>query len=94
MICKVICYKDVKLGVFSHPIFVGNLSKEEIIEDTRRMCANPQMPSVYFDYDVYFLGEFDDKLGTFKTTDPEFLVSIADFKHLRSVEEVKTDAVS
>ena len=94
MIQKVVAYKDVKLGVFSNPFYLGNTTKEDIIENIRRMCANPQTPSVYFEYDLYYLGEFDDKVGSFKCEAPEFLVSLGDFKHLRSAEEVKVDVVS
>ena len=45
MIMKVIAYKDIKLNVFTQPFFVGNIGKEEVIEQVRRMCANPSMPS-------------------------------------------------
>lgn len=87
MICKVIAYKDTKLNVFTNPFFVGNIEASEIIEQVRRMCANPQMPSVYFEYDLYLLGEYDDKLGKFNTKEPEFLVSLGDFKHLAAKKE-------
>ena len=93
MIQKVVSYKDVKLGVFSNPLYVGNSSKEDIIENVRRMCSNPQLPKVYFEYDLYLLGEFDDKLGKFNSIEPEFLVSLGDYKHL-SAEKVEADVVS
>lgn len=94
MILKVVAYKDTKLNCFTNPFYLGNISNEEIIETARRMCTNPQLPSVYLEYDLYLLGEFDDKVGKFKVCDPEFLVSMADFKHLAPVkEEEKVDVV-
>lgn len=87
MIMKVIAYKDIKLNVFTQPFFVGNIDKEEVIEQVRRMCANPSMPSQYFDYDLYLLGEYDDKIGHFNCIDPEFLVSLGDFRHLAVAKE-------
>ena len=93
MILKICAYKDTKLNVFTNPFYLGNISNEEIIETARRMCANPQLPAVYFDYDLYILGEFDDKTGRFKTEDPEYLVSMADYKHLASKVEEKVEKV-
>lgn len=92
MIMKVIAYKDTKLNVFSQPVCISSSSTEEIIENVRRMCANPEFPSSYFEYDLYFLGEFDDKTGSFKVSKPDFLVSLADFRHLASKVEVTKDA--
>lgn len=96
MIVKVIAYKDLKLNIYTSPIYLdGDSSIEEIVEKTRRMCANPKLPVEYFDYDLYLLGTFDDKTGLFKTEAPEFLCSLADYKHLRAVqEEVKQDVVN
>lgn len=90
---KILSYKDTKLNIFTQPFYLdGERKEEEIIEIMRRMCANPQMPSVYFEYDLYCLGIFDDKTGTFEASSPEFLVSLGDFKHLRTVvQEVKED---
>lgn len=90
MIMKVVAYKDTKLNVFAHPIYLqGDLTNEDLIEQFRRMCASPDIPSVYFDYDIYLLGNFDDKLGTFETYSPEYLCSLADYRHLRTLEENK-----
>lgn len=87
---QVLSYKDNKLNIFTQPFYLdGSRTQEEIIEVMRRMCANPQMPVVYFEYDLYKLGIFDDKTGVFECASPEFMVSLADFKHLRPVEEVK-----
>lgn len=93
---KIVAYKDTKLNIFTQPIFTGNLDNSEIIESTRRMCANPQLPSSYFEYDLYLLGEFDDKVGKFETIEPEFLVSLGDFRHLapaKEAEKVQSDVV-
>lgn len=92
MIVKLIAYKDIKLNVFTNPMTIGNVDNSEIIENVRRMCADPKMPSVYFEYDLYLLGTFDDKNGHFETKEPEFLVSLADYRHLASKEE-KVDKV-
>lgn len=92
---KIVAYKDNKLNVFTNPFFLGNSSNEDIIENTRRMCANPKLPKVYYDYDLYCLGEYDDKTGHFDTKDPEFLVSLGDFRHLEAIDEVeKVDVVN
>lgn len=92
---KMIAYKDTKLNIFTRPSFIdGERSNEDIIESTRRMCADPKCPKTYFEYDLYCLGLYDDKLGTFEAHDPEFLVSLGDYKHLASTEEEKVDVVS
>lgn len=94
MIMKVLAYKDTKLNIFGQPFyFDGDRSKEDLIEITRRMCSNPEMPLRMFEYDLYELGEFDDKVGVFKTHDPEFYCSLGDFKHLAASTEEKVDVV-
>ena len=90
MTLKLVAYKDTKLNIFTHPIFFdGDRKNEEIIELFRRMCVDPELPLTYFDYDIYELGSFDDKTGQFETHDPEFLVSLADYKYLRPVTDKK-----
>lgn len=90
MIFQVVAYKDTKLNVFTQPFYLdGDREHEEIIEIVRRMCANPQMPSVYFEYDLYKLGTFDDKTAEFSVGAPEFLVSLGDFKYLKSAEKAE-----
>lgn len=91
---KMLCYKDNKLGIFTQPVFIdGSQSQEDIVEMTRRMCASGTLPSYYFEYDLYEVGLFDDKICEFKTNSPEFLVSLSDFKHLMPVPEVKKEEV-
>ena len=95
MIMKLIAYKDLKLNIFTSPMTIGNVESSEIIENVRRMCADPKMPQVYFEYDLYLLGTYDDKTGLFDCKSPEFLVSLGDFRHLASKkEEVTPDVVS
>lgn len=96
MMMKVVAYKDNKLNIFTQPFYLdGNRENADIVEVTRRMCTNPQMPAVYFEYDLYLLGTFDDKLGVFTCGAPEFLCSLADFKHLAPEKvEVVQDAVN
>lgn len=91
---KIIAYKDTKLNIFTQPSYVdGERSNEDLIETTRRMCANPKLPRTYFEYDLYCLGTYDDKTGTFDAKEPEFLVSLGDYKHLAASEEEKVDVV-
>lgn len=91
---KVLAYKDTKLNIFTQPFYMdGERKNEEIIEITRRMCANPEMPAKYFEFDLYDLGIFDDKVGTFESKAPEFLVSLGDFKHLAPEKVEKVDVV-
>ena len=96
MIMKVLAYRDTKLNIYTQPFFLdGDRKPEEIIEITRRMCANPQMPKVYFEYDLYIIGQYDDKIGQLLPKEPEFLVSLGDFKHLAAEkEEVNVDVVN
>ena len=90
---KILAYKDTKLNVFTQPFYMdGERKNEEVIEIIRRMCANPELPAKYFEFDLYDLGLFDDKVGTFEVKVPEFLVSLGDFKHLAAKEE-KVDVV-
>lgn len=82
---RVIAYKDTKLNIFTQPMYMDSAaSREDIVEMTRRMCANPNLNKQLLEYDLYDLGEFDDKLGKFETHEPEFLVSLGDFRHLAS----------
>ena len=90
---RVLAYKDTKLNVFTNPFYVADASNEDVIENTRRMCANPSMPVSYFEYDLYSLGSYDDKLGKFDVSEPEFLVSLGDYKHLAAEKVDKVDVV-
>lgn len=87
MIMTVCSYRDTKLNIFGQPFFLAVKEKEDIVENIRRMCASPELPKVYFEYDLYLLGTFDDKVGMFTTGQPEFLVSLGDFKYLAAVPE-------
>lgn len=88
-----ISYYDKKLGVYSSPSIIAEASDENIVEQTRRMCANPQMPKIYFEYDLYRLGAFDDKTGEFEIENkPVFLCSLDEYRHLAS--EVHEDVQS
>lgn len=88
-------YFDKKLGVYSSPATIQEKADDVIIEETRRMCANPQMPKVYFEYDLYKVGVFDDKVGEIKAFEkPVFLVSLNDFIHLASEGEKEDVKVS
>lgn len=92
MILKLIAYKDTKLNIFTHPIYIdGDRKDEDIIETIRRMCCSPEIPLVYFDYDLYSLGTFDDKTGAFLTHAPEFLVSLGDYRYLRPTDADKKE---
>ena len=92
MIMKVLAYKDTKLNIFTQPFYLdGHSDNSELIETIRRMCAAPGVPAVFFEYDLYLLGQFDDKTGVFETSSPEYLVSLGDFKHLRTLPEAKEE---
>lgn len=94
MIMKVLAYKDTKLNIFTAPVYMdGSKSNEDIIESARRMCADENVPLVYFRYDLYLLGSYDDKIGKIVSQEPEFLVSLADYKHLASDRFEKVDKV-
>ena len=78
-------YFDKKLGVYSTPHAVHDVEDDVIIEEIRRMCANPKLPKVYLEYDLYRIGDFDDKTGEIKVCEkPVFLVSLNDFRSLAS----------
>lgn len=82
---KLVAYFDRKLGVFTQPISMPDVATEDLIEQTRRMCANPKVPEAYFDYELYELGSYDDKRGQIVINEkPEFIVSLSDFRSLRS----------
>lgn len=91
MTMLLLSYYDKKLGVYSAPTTIQDKDDDVIIEETRRMCANPQMPKIYFEYDLYKVGSFDDKVGVIEKLDkPVFLVSLSDFRHLaEDVSDVK-----
>lgn len=79
----IVGYYDKKLNVFTAPTTISMSSTDDLIESTRRLCANPKLPKVYLEYDLYKFGTYDDKLGVFELeVKPEFVCSLADFKHL------------
>lgn len=92
---RLLCYRDSKLGVFGTPFSERDCSNEDLIETVRRMAANPEIPSHYFEYELYSLGSYDDKNGSITPIIPEFIVSFGEFKSYRTEkkEEVK-DSVS
>lgn len=88
MISKLVAYYDKKLGVYTQPISMADISNEDLIEQTRRMCANPKIPEAYFDYDLYILGSYDDKRGIIVVLDhPDFVVSLSEFRLFRQEEQ-------
>lgn len=89
MILKVVSLYDKKLGVYANPTYVHNDDEEALKEAYRRMCAG-EVPANVFDYDVYVLGTYDDKLGQFILNDkPEFLVSLGDYRYLQEKSNVQ-----
>lgn len=76
-------YYDKKLNVYTAPTTIADASNEDLIENTRRMCANPKLPKVYLEYDLYKFGTYDDKVGSFEISEkPEFICSLGDFRYL------------
>lgn len=85
---RLISYYDRKINVYNPVICLPDSSDEDLIEGVRRMCASPKVNSQIFDFDLYSIGVFDDKLGSCVLNDkPEFLVSLADFRYLQEVKE-------
>lgn len=81
---KLVAYYDKKLGVYTQPIAMQDVSVEDMIEQVRRMCANPGIKENLFDNDLYVLGSYDDKLASFELlAKPEFIVSLGDFRYLQ-----------
>lgn len=89
MILKVVSLYDKKLGVYANPTYVHDDDDDSLKEAYRRMCAG-DVPANVFDYDVYVLGTYDDKLGQFILNDkPEFLVSLGDYRYLQEKSNVQ-----
>ena len=86
-------YFDKKLGIYTAPIAIDQQEDNVLIEKMRRMCANPNLPRIYFEYDVYRVGTFDDKVGMVESIQPVYLCSLSDFKHLAAVEESEKEDV-
>ena len=83
MMTKLVAYYDKKLGVYTQPISMPDVDAEDLIEQVRRMCANPKAGDI-FDYDLYELGSYDDKRGLITMNEkPDFIVSLGDFRSLR-----------
>lgn len=81
MIKMVLGYYDKRIGCYISPQFQEQVSIEDLIEDVRRMTYAPNFRVEMFDYDLYLLGTFDDKLGSFDLkAKPDFIVSLDDFR--------------
>lgn len=87
MIYKVLTYYDKKLGVYSQPIYVQNITNEEIVEMVSRYVMSCDINNSIFDTDLYLLGEFDDKEALFNLCKKEFLTSFDNLKSLKSRKE-------
>lgn len=83
-------YYDKKLGIYGLPEArpVPLDGDADFVEQTRRMCANPKMPKIFFEYDLYKIGEYDDKIGSIIVEEkPVFLVSLNDYRYLATEDE-------
>lgn len=89
MIYKVLTYYDKKLGVYSQPIYVQNITNEEIVEMVSRYVMSCDINNSIFDTDLYLLGEFDDKEALFTLSKKEFLTSFDSLKILKTKKEAE-----
>lgn len=69
MILKVFTIRDQKAEIFNTPFFQKTHGEAErnfrtLVNDSKSTIS--QFPE---DFDLYFLGEYDDNLGTFKSLD-------------------------
>lgn len=92
MIQTLITYYDPRLGVYSAPMTIQYERVEDVIEIVRRMCAAPEFNPIMFEYDLYYLGTFNDKVGSF-TLDvkPVFLAHLGDFKLKEKTQDENQD---
>lgn len=81
MIQTLLAYYDPRLGVYTTPITIQYERVEDVLEVVRRMCAAPQIDPNMFEYDLYYLGTYDDKVAEFKLdVKPVFLAHLGDFR--------------
>lgn len=79
-VLKMYSLKDVKVGAFNRPMFVQNRAVvERAVGDA--MADPNQMLSVHpEDYQLWYLGEFDDVSGNVTPVAPEFMCNVVDLK--------------
>lgn len=87
MIRNLMAFKDKKLGVYSK-LIETNLKPEDYAEEVRRSCASPEVPSSFFDNDIYHVGVYDDKIGLITPVAAVFIASCDDFRYLREKKDV------
>lgn len=81
MILKVYSIKDQKAEVFNSPFFQTSHGESErnfhkLVNDSKSTVS--QYPK---DFDLYYLGEFDDNTGKFKALDaPQHMISAIQLK--------------
>lgn len=87
MIYSLVAYKSKKVGAFAVP-FCTQFKHDELVEQiTRSLVATTDDEREKMkEFDAYYLGEYDDKLGVITPCVPEFLVSCEDFLYGKEQE--------
>lgn len=82
MILKVYSIRDAKAEVYNTPFYQKSHGEAErnfqtLVKDEKSTVA--QYPD---DFDLYFIGEYDDNKGTFSTLDtPQHIAKAVSFKN-------------
>lgn len=78
MILKVFSVRDIKSGIFHPPFFKSTHGVAErdfrtmVTDDKTTIAKNPE------DFDLFYLGEYDDQIGKFECLDtPQHMLSAA-----------------
>lgn len=76
MIKNVYCLRNKKLGFWNPPFYVEGL-KEDVVENHVRAIRSGQFGADIHieEFDLYYLGTFDDKTAKLEVADPEFLIA-------------------
>lgn len=82
---KVVCIRDRAADVFGQPVFVSNVGGaiRSFGDEIRRPSSVERPNSMYDhpeDFDLFYLGEYDDESGTFFCERPSQIAVGKDYK--------------
>lgn len=77
MISFIYSYRDKKLGAFTQPLINNIEPKRAAVAFSRGVSGlSEDQKSKMIDFDLYFLGTYDDETGNIKVSQPEYILSL------------------
>ena len=85
---KAFSIRDSKAGVFNTPFFQKSIGEAERSFDKLTKDSSSMVYQYPDDYDLYYIGEYDDQSGNIKPLDtPQHILKAVNTKHLKALSE-------